>query len=201
MFALVDCNSFYCSCEAVFQPRLWGKPVVVLSNNDGCVIARSPEAKAAGIPMGAPAFLWREQFARHGVEVFSSNYELYGDMSARVMQVLHHEPPEGTAVAAGESACLGAGSAACLDWIRAYRPDYVFSGHLHRAPFADGGSWAALVPETGTWCFNPGRRETGCCLIEVDTQARQARWFRDWMAQAELVIDLGAITGPPRRKG
>ncbi len=88
MFALVDCNSFYCSCEAVFQPRLWGKPVVVLSNNDGCVIARSPEAKAAGIPMGAPAFIWREQFAKQGVEVFSSNYELYGDMSARVMQVL-----------------------------------------------------------------------------------------------------------------
>ncbi len=81
MFALIDCNSFYCSCEAVFQPRLWGKPVVVLSNNDGCVIARSSEAKAAGIPMGAPAFLWREQFAKQGIEVFSSNYELYGDMS------------------------------------------------------------------------------------------------------------------------
>ncbi len=88
MFALVDCNSFYCSCEAVFQPRLWGKPVVVLSNNDGCVIARSPEAKTAGIPMGAPAFLWREQFQKQGIEVFSSNYELYGDMSRRVMEVL-----------------------------------------------------------------------------------------------------------------
>ncbi len=87
-FALVDCNSFYCSCEAVFQPRLWGKPVVVLSNNDGCVIARSPEAKAVGIPMGAPAFQWREEFTKHHVEVFSSNYELYGDMSARVMRVL-----------------------------------------------------------------------------------------------------------------
>ena len=87
-FALCDCNSFYCSCEAVFQPRLWGKPVVVLSNNDGCVIARSPEAKAAGIPMGAPAHLWREQLREHSVEVFSSNYALYGDMSRRVMQVL-----------------------------------------------------------------------------------------------------------------
>lgn len=88
MFALVDRNSFYCSCEAVFQPRLWGKPVVVLSNNDGCVIARSTEAKAVGIPMGAPEFLWREQFKKLGVEVFSSNYELYGDLSARVMQLL-----------------------------------------------------------------------------------------------------------------
>ncbi len=88
MFALCDCNSFYCSCEAVFQPRLWGRPVVVLSNNDGCVIARSPEAKALGIPMGAPAFQWLEQFQAQGVEVFSSNYALYGDMSRRVMQVL-----------------------------------------------------------------------------------------------------------------
>ena len=87
-FALCDCNSFYCSCEAVFQPRLWGKPVVVLSNNDGCVIARSPEAKALGIPIGAPAFQWRDRFKEGRVEVFSSNYALYGDMSHRVMQVL-----------------------------------------------------------------------------------------------------------------
>ena len=88
MFALCDCNSFYCSCEAVFQPRLRGKPVVVLSNNDGCVIARSAEAKALGIPMGAPAFQWRQHFAENHVEVFSSNYALYGDMSRRVMEVL-----------------------------------------------------------------------------------------------------------------
>ena len=87
-FALCDCNSFYCSCEAVFQPRLWGQPVVVLSNNDGCAIARSPEAKALGIPMGAPAFQWREFFREHRVEVFSSNYALYGDMSRRVMETL-----------------------------------------------------------------------------------------------------------------
>ena len=87
-FALCDCNSFYCSCEAVFQPRLWGKPVVVLSNNDGCAIARSPEAKVLGIPMGAPEFQWREFFREHRVEVFSSNYALYGDMSRRVMETL-----------------------------------------------------------------------------------------------------------------
>ena len=93
MFALCDCNSFYCSCEAVFCPRLWGRPVVVLSNNDGSVIARSPEAKAAGIPMGAPAHLWRDQFKEHGIAVFSSNYALYGDMSRRVMQVLREHHP------------------------------------------------------------------------------------------------------------
>src|SRR6476660_1460544 len=83
--ALVDCNNFYVSCERVFQPELRGKPVVVLSNNDGCVIARSNEAKALGIPMGAPFFKWEKLCEEHHVTVFSSNYDLYGDMSRRVM--------------------------------------------------------------------------------------------------------------------
>ena len=92
--ALVDCNNFYASCERLFQPALRGKPVVVLSNNDGCVIARSNEAKALGIPMGAPWHLHREQFRRSGVVVRSSNYTLYGDMSARVMRVLGGFTPD-----------------------------------------------------------------------------------------------------------
>jgi DNA polymerase V len=87
-YALIDCNNFYASCERLFRPDLRGRPVVVLSNNDGCVIARSAEAKALGIPMGAPYFKQRGLLRRHGVEVFSSNYALYGDMSARVMGVL-----------------------------------------------------------------------------------------------------------------
>ena len=86
--ALVDCNNFYASCERVFQPKLRGQPVVVLSNNDGCVIARSNEAKALGIEMGAPWHLHKDRFARSGVVVRSSNYTLYGDMSARVMRIL-----------------------------------------------------------------------------------------------------------------
>ena len=86
--ALVDCNNFYASCERVFQPGLRGQPVVVLSNNDGCVIARSNEAKALGVEMGAPWHLHKERFAATGVIVRSSNYTLYGDMSARVMRVL-----------------------------------------------------------------------------------------------------------------
>lgn len=85
---MVDCNNFYVSCERVFNPRLEGRPVVVLSNNDGCVIARSNEAKALGVGMGEPAHKRREFFDRHGVTVFSSNYALYGDMSARVMRTL-----------------------------------------------------------------------------------------------------------------
>jgi DNA polymerase V len=92
--ALVDCNNFYVSYERVFQPELRGKPVVVLSNNDGCVIARSNEAKALGIEMGAPLHLHRERFAAAGVIVRSSNYTLYGDMSARVMEVLSHFTPD-----------------------------------------------------------------------------------------------------------
>ena len=88
MFALVDCNNFYASCERVFRPDLNGKPVVVLSNNDGCVIARSNEAKKAGVPMGAPAFQYHQLFEEYNVQVFSANFPLYGDMSSRVMNIL-----------------------------------------------------------------------------------------------------------------
>ncbi|MBP8849396.1 MAG: Y-family DNA polymerase [Breznakibacter sp.] len=88
MFGLLDCNNFYASCERVFRPDLNGKPVVVLSNNDGCVIARSNEAKAVGVPMGAPAFQYHELFKQHNVAVFSANFALYGDMSMRVMKIL-----------------------------------------------------------------------------------------------------------------
>ena len=94
MYALVDCNNFYASCERVFNPSLENKPVVVLSNNDGCVIARSNEAKALDIPMGAPAFQYEKLFERNGVYVFSSNYALYGDMSRRVMNILSRFTPD-----------------------------------------------------------------------------------------------------------
>jgi DNA polymerase V len=93
MIALADCNNFFCSCERVFDPALVDKPVVVLSNNDGCIISRSEEAKALGIPMGAPLHEQHEVIRRHGVQVFSSNYTLYGDMSARVMSILRDEVP------------------------------------------------------------------------------------------------------------
>lgn len=89
-FFLVDCNNFYVSCERVFNPRLRNKPVVVLSNNDACVIARSNEAKLLGIAMGQPLFECRELIKRHNVITLSSNFALYGDMSARVMQELSH---------------------------------------------------------------------------------------------------------------
>ncbi|MCB0544220.1 MAG: Y-family DNA polymerase, partial [Saprospiraceae bacterium] len=93
MIALVDVNNFYVSCERVFCPALREQPVVVLSNNDGCVIARSEEAKALGIGMGQPVFEIRDLIRRQGVHVFSSNYALYGDMSGRVMNTLRHFAP------------------------------------------------------------------------------------------------------------
>lgn len=93
MFALVDCNSFYCACERVFRPDLARKPVVVLSNNDGCIVARSAEVKALGVPMGAPYHQVAGLLRKHGTHVFSSNYALYGDMSRRVMEVLSRFSP------------------------------------------------------------------------------------------------------------
>ena len=94
IFALVDCNNFYASCERVFNPKLHGQPIVVLSNNDGCVVARSNEAKALGIGMGVPEFQIRPVLRAHQVQVFSSNYTLYGDMSQRVMETLDPFSPE-----------------------------------------------------------------------------------------------------------
>jgi DNA polymerase V len=88
VYALADCNSFYASCERVFRPTLEGQPIIVLSNNDGCVIARSNEAKALGVEMGVPYFQIKDLVRQKGVHCFSSNYQLYGDMSARVMDVL-----------------------------------------------------------------------------------------------------------------
>ena len=86
--ALVDCQNFYARCERVFDPSLRGQPVAVLSNNDGCVVARSEEVKAAGVDMGAPYFKCRDHLEEIGAAVYSSNYELYGDMSRRVMHTL-----------------------------------------------------------------------------------------------------------------
>ncbi|HEX4044479.1 MAG TPA: Y-family DNA polymerase [Gammaproteobacteria bacterium] len=94
IYALVDCNNFFVSCERVFNPRLEGKPVIVLSSNDGCIISRSNEAKKLNIPMGAPYYQWRTFCHQQRVHVFSSNFELYGDMSDRVMTLLTNCCPE-----------------------------------------------------------------------------------------------------------
>ena len=91
MIGLVDCNNFYASCERLFKPHLKKKPIIVLSNNDGCVIARSNEAKALGIKMGEPAFKIKTLILKNKVSVFSTNFALYGDISHRVMEILKTE--------------------------------------------------------------------------------------------------------------
>ena len=88
VFALVDCNNYFVSCERVFRPELKNQPVVVLSNNDGCIISRSNEAKSNGIPMGAPLFKYKDQLKSTNTAVFSANFALYGDFSRRIMQIL-----------------------------------------------------------------------------------------------------------------
>ncbi|ECS3904687.1 Y-family DNA polymerase [Salmonella enterica] len=105
MFALVDVNSFYACCETAFRPDLKGRPVVVLSNNDGCVIARNAEAKRAGVKMGDPYFKQKDLFRRYGVVCFSSNYELYADMSSRVMSTLEAMSPRCEIYSIDEAFC------------------------------------------------------------------------------------------------
>ncbi len=114
MFALVDVNSFYASCETVFRPDLKGRPVVVLSNNDGCVIARSAEAKGL-VTMGAPYFKQKEIFRRHGIVAFSSNYELYADMSNRVMTTLEEMAPRVEIYSIDEAFCDLTGVSNCCN--------------------------------------------------------------------------------------
>ena len=94
MLALVDCNNFYASCERVFNPKLINQPVIVLSNNDGCIVARSNEVKALGIPMAIPLYQIQNQVDQHRIHVLSSNYTLYGDLSHRVMNILSEFCPD-----------------------------------------------------------------------------------------------------------
>ena len=110
--------------------------------------------------------------------------------------VLHHEPPEGSRVAAGgweAGSDYGVGSFWCAEWTRAYRPDYLLCGHLHQSPFVAGGTWADRVEGTATWAFNPGRGEVNCRAVEIDTTARVARWFSTWDGELE---DARALDGP-----
>jgi DNA polymerase V len=126
LFALVDCNNFYCSCERVFNPKLENRPLVVLSNNDGCAIARSNEAKALGIRMGEPWFKLRDLVKYHGIVGLSSNYTLYGDMSQRVMQVLREFTPDVEVYSIDESFLR-------IERMRRLWPSYTHMGQAIRA--------------------------------------------------------------------
>ena len=124
VFALVDCNNFFVSCERIFRPDLEGKPVVVLSSNDGCAVARSNEAKALSIPMGAPAFKYRQLFKQEGVVQFSANFELYGDISKRITRILTELTPRTEIYSIDE---------AFLDLSELETTDYMHIGEVLRA--------------------------------------------------------------------
>ncbi|MDE5649628.1 MAG: Y-family DNA polymerase, partial [Duncaniella sp.] len=106
LYAICDCDNCFVSCERVFNPALEGKPVVVLSNNDGCVVARSSEAKKLGIKMGLPYYQLRQRFSNDTVIAFSSNYELYADMTARVMSLIRKSVPSFFRYSIDEAFCM-----------------------------------------------------------------------------------------------
>ena len=163
-FALVDCNNFYVSCEQVFNPGLVGKPVVVLSNNDGCVIARSNEAKALGIRMGTPVFKIRDMITAHGVHVYSSNYALYGDMSQRVMEILSECTPDVEVYSIDE---------AFLDLSGFKRCDLTDYGHSIRSQIR---KWTGIPVSVG--------------IGETKTLAKIANRIAKKSEKAEGVLDL-----------
>jgi len=114
MFALIDCNNFYVSCERLFNPSIWERPVVVLSNNDGCIVARSNEVKKLGVPMGAPLYQYQHLLKKHQTVIFSSNYQLYADLSARVMKVIQLYAPRLEIYSIDEAFVQLDGSTNCL---------------------------------------------------------------------------------------
>ena len=196
MIGLADCNNFYCSCERVFRPDLIGKPVVVLSNNDGCIIARSEEAKALGYKMGDPFYQVKEKLEAEGVAIFSSNYTLYGSLSNRVMSMLSHYSPHIDQYSIDES-FFEVDSSMVESFFREYlkktstSPDYESSDHeslLHRygarisadvlravgIPISIGIAETKTLAKIGSKFAKKYKGYQGCCLIDTDERRRKA---------------------------
>lgn len=169
MFALVDVNSFYASCETAFRPDLKGRPVVVLSNNDGCVIARNAEANRAGVKMGDPYFKQKDLFRRYGVVCFSSNYELYADMSSRVMSTLEAMSPRCEIYSIDEAFCD-------LTGVRNCRVLQEFGQELKDAVYQNTGL------------------AVGVCIAQTKTLAKLANHAaKKWQRQTGGVVDLSNL--------
>lgn len=174
LFGLADCNNFYCSCERTFRPDLVGKPVVVLSNNDGCIIARSEEAKALGIKMGEPFFQRRAFLQENGVAVFSSNYALYGSMSHRVMSLLAQYTPQ-LDVYSIDEAFLDFSAFNNIPDIKQYGEQLV-----HRVTKATGIPISLGIAPTYTLAKMSSKFAKkykgykGCCLMDTDEKRQKA---------------------------
>ena len=187
LFAVADCNNFYCSCERVFHPELVGKPVVVLSNNDGCVIARSEEAKKLGLKMGDPFFQVRELLERERVAVFSSNYTLYGSMSGRVMSLLSQYTPT-LDVYSIDEAFLDLSDMGDSSYIKRYGEQ--IASRVHKAtgiPISVGIAPTKTLAKMGSKFAKKYKGYRGCCLIDTD----ERRWKALELFPVEDVWGIG----------
>ncbi len=175
MIGLADCNNFYCSCERVFRPDLTGKPVVVLSNNDGCVIARSEEAKALGYKMGDPFYQVKDKLEAEGVAIFSSNYTLYGSLSNRVMSMLSHYSPHLDQYSIDESFFEVDESMAAPLSLHQYGAK--ISADVLRAvgiPISIGIAETKTLAKIGSKFAKRYKGYEGCCLIDTDERRHKA---------------------------
>lgn len=177
MIGLADCNNFYCSCERVFRPDLIGKPVVVLSNNDGCVIARSEEAKALGYKMGDPFYQVKEKLEAEGVAIFSSNYTLYGSLSNRVMSMLSHYSPHIDQYSIDESFFEVENLSSVTDGSLLQQYGARISADVLRAvgiPISIGIAETKPLAKIGSKFAKKYKGYQGCCLIDTEERRHKA---------------------------
>ena len=174
LFGLADCNNFYCSCERVFHPDLIGKPVVVLSNNDGCVIARSEESKALGIKMGDVFYQVKDKLEQNEVAVFSSNYNLYGDMSRRVMSLLSRYSPK-IDVYSIDEAFLDLSGMGTSDELTEYCKKMVrYIGKGTGIPISLGIAPTKTLAKMASKFAKKHKGYQGVCLIDTDEKREKA---------------------------
>lgn len=174
LFGLADCNNFYCSCERVFHPDLRNKPVVVLSNNDGCIIARSEESKSLGIKMGEPFYQVKELLEKNDVAVFSSNYNLYGDMSRRVMSLLSTYTPK-LDIYSIDEAFLDLGGMGDAEYLIKYCKGMVKSiGKGTGIPISLGIAPTKTLAKMASKFAKKYKGYGGVCLIDTDEKREKA---------------------------
>ena len=187
MFAVIDCNNFFVSCEKVFNPGLEGKPVVVLSNNDGCVVSRSQEAKDLGVKMGVPAYQMEEQFGDRIVQ-FSSNYRLYGDMSRRVMAILQELVPSMEIYSIDE--CFASFDGMDVGQIRQKAQEIVYKVRKYTGiPVCVGIAPTKTLAKVANWYAKHYKGYRGYCIID-DEQKRE---------KALQLLEIGEVWGIGRR--
>ena len=174
LFGLADCNNFFVSCERVFRPDLNGKPVIVLSNNDGCVISRSNEAKSLGIKMGVPLFQSRNEIEKHNIAVFSSNYVLYGDMSHRVMSLLSCYTPKLDQYSIDE-AFIDFSDMGDNKYLQKYGQEIVMTvGKGTGIPISLGIAPTRTLAKVASKFAKKYKGYHGCCIIDTEEKRKKA---------------------------